>query len=264
MDLQAFAIARIGKFVQFEHQRGPIGIYSLLGNGSVRVVQDLTEDEALLRSAAPRLKAGNTRQPDKDIKGMTAHAAREYNATSLIAVGSSTRDALEAIARHLAAVPGRKTLVWITTGFQLFNLNLGVDLRPDMEKAARALNEANVALYAVDPRGLAGALAGMTTVSSAEFRGLSAPAIFVPSRGGYLPGTETMSFLATLTGGLIFNNDNGIEDLIQTAIDDSALIYVLGFYPDQEAADGTWHGIKVQTKPRGVSLRYRKNYFAAR
>ncbi len=262
-DLQVFAIERIGKFVQFQHKRGRVGIYVLGGNGSLRVVQELTEDEALLRRAAKRLKSGGKDQPDNDTGGMTEHAAREYTATRMMDSGTATRAALEAIARHLANVPGRKTLVWISTGFELFNPKLGVDLRTDMEKAARALNEVNAALYAVDPRGLVGALAGMTPISSAEFKGTAPPPLFVPQGGGFLPGTETMSFVAHLTGGLIFENDNGIEDLIQAAIDDGALTYTLGFYPEEEP-DGIWHSIKVQTKPRGISLRYRENYFAAR
>lgn len=260
-DLQAFAIARIGKFVQVQHKRGRVGIYTLSGNGSVHVVQELTEDDTLLRRATQRLKFGGRDQLDKDTGGMTAHEAREYTASRMIEAGTTFRGALEAIARHLATVPGRKTLVWITTGFQLLNIDAGVDSRPDMEKAARALNNANTALYAVDPRGLVGALSGMTAISSAKFKGMLPP--MVVAHGGFLPGTETMSYLAHLTGGLLFENDNGIEDLIQAAIDDSALTYSLGFYPEEEP-DGTWHRIKVETKPRGVSLRYRANYFAAR
>lgn len=263
-DLQAFAIARIGKFVRFQHKWGRVGIYVLSGNGSLRVIQELTEDDTLLRRAAERLKSGGRDQLDKDVGGMTAHQAREYTATRMMHAGTTFRGAMEGIARHLATVPGRKTLVWITTGFPL-----GPALQPEMEKAARALNDANAALYAVDPRGLAGALAGMTAISSAEFKGSSLAAVgpwsprFVPHGGGFLPGTETMAFLAHLTGGLLFENDNGIEDLIQAAIDDSALTYTLGFYPEEEP-DGVWHKIKVETKPRGISLRYRENYFAAR
>lgn len=269
-DLQAFAIERIGKFIEVQHKRGRVGIYILAGNGALRVVQELTGDEALLRRAAKRLKSGGRDQPDKDTGGMTEHAAREYTAARTLDSGTATREALEAIARHLSNVPGRKTLVWITTGFELFDPKVGIDLRPDMEKAARALNDANAALYAVDPRGLAGALAGMTAISSAEFGGAPTAGVggraplWVPTGGGFHPGTETMSFLTHLTGGLLFENDNGIEDLIQAAIDDSALTYTLGFYPDQEEPDGTWHSIKVEAKARGISLRYRENYFAAK
>ena len=40
-----------------------------------------------------------------------------------------------------------------------------------MEQAARSLNDSNVALYAVDARGLIGGLAGMTFLPNAESKG---------------------------------------------------------------------------------------------
>jgi hypothetical protein len=177
-----------------------------------------------------------------------------------------TKRVLTTIARHLAKVPGRKNLIWITTAFPLFVE--GVDFRPDVEQAARALNEANIALYLVDARGLIGALQGLTAVPNAEARGPGSLRQLTMQMGrGESPsprGLNTENMFADLTGGLVFfNKSNAIEESIQSAVDDGELTYTLGFYPTQEGNDGNWHDLKVAVDRRGVSLRYRLNYLAS-
>ncbi len=251
-EVQAFAVPRIAKFVESRHNRDRIGIYTLLGDGSLYVVQELTDNPELLARAAKALKPEDPNRRTAEAGGLPVDRVM------------ATRRALEDIARHLARLPGRKNLVWITTAFPL--LGPGFDFRPDMEKAARALNDANVALYAVDARGLTGSLAGMTGVSSADSKGpRPRPGGIRMSRagGGFPSGTDTMDYLAGLTGGLVFINDNGIENLIQASIDDGELTYTLGFYPLQDEQDGTWHKLKVEVARRDVKVRYRENYFAA-
>jgi hypothetical protein len=46
------------------------------------------------------------------------------------------------------------------------------------------------------------------------------------------------------------------------ALDDSAVTYTLGFYPDPDSLDGKFHDLKVQVKRPGVRLRYRRSYLA--
>jgi VWFA-related protein len=180
-----------------------------------------------------------------------------------------TKHVLEAIARHLASVPGRKSLVWVTTSFPLLpqaNPQPDFDVRSPVEEAARSLNEADVAVYAVDARGLVGALSGTTAISNAEFGGPQSPAqleLQMHTGGGFLSGTDTMSRLADLTGGLVLYNANAIEDSIREALDDSELTYTLGFYPAREEKDG-WHKLRVEVAKRGVRVRYRERYFASR
>jgi VWFA-related protein len=264
--LQAFAIPRIVKFVQMRRNKDRIGIYTLGNDGSIRVVQDVTDDAELLSRAANSLIARYPNQRNPDTTGMTAHAADAHRAMSLVDTATATRRALEQIARHLARLPGRKSLIWITTSFPLRVLELGLDFTPDMEAAARALNDANVALYAVDTHGVIGVLDGMTAISDAESGGPKSPRQLAMQmhRGEppNPPGLDTMNLLTRLTGGLVFRNDNGIEDLIRTAADDGELTYTLGFYPAQEEQDRVWHNLKVEVARRGVNLRYRENYFA--
>jgi hypothetical protein len=64
------------------------------------------------------------------------------------------------------------------------------------------------------------------------------------------------------TGGKAFYNTNDIRGAIRTAIDDSELTYTLGFYPETDRLDGTYHDLKVSVNRRGLDLRYRKGYVA--
>ncbi len=141
---QAFAIQRIAKFLQARRIRGSghrIGIYTFGAEGSLHVVQEVTDDAGLLSRAAGSLKA------------------RDPNSSSYEPAGFAmdTKHVLEAIARHLASVPGRKSLVWVSSSFPLVpepGKFSDTDVNAPVEEAAGALNDANVALYAVDARGL--------------------------------------------------------------------------------------------------------------
>ncbi len=261
---QIIAIQRIGKFLDLRRKRDGIGIYSLGQN--VRVIQDVTGDDLLLRRAANSLKAQSAGGRDSDTSGMTEKAAADYSQLNMDERVSSLKHALLATARHLANVPGRKNLIWISEAFPvLFCMpHLACkDYTPDMQEAARALNDANVALYAVDPRGLIGGLGRMTGIANAESRG-PAPR-FVP---GYVVApvgpehVETMNLLAGLTGGLAYYNTNGLEDSMLEAVKDGDVTYSLGFYPSEASQDGKVHKLSVKVARSGVSLRYRENYLA--
>jgi VWFA-related protein len=266
-DTQAFAIQRIKTFVRTSRNKDRFAIYSFGRDGQLHAVQELTDDRQLLLSATNSLKAMDPYYRTQDTTGMSDHAAQAYSTETVMEQVAVTKRVLTTIARHLSKVPGRKNLIWITTAFPLFLE--GVDFRPDVEQAARALNDANIALYPVDARGLIGALQGLTAVSSAEVGGPASPQRLRMQMGrGESPsprGLNTENMFADLTGGLVFyNKSNAIEDSIQQAVDDGELTYMLGFYPVQEEQDGKWHHLKVEVARRGVSVRYRENYFASK
>jgi len=172
----------------------------------------------------------------------------EYKSLTMADQVLSTKHALQAIAAHLSKVPGRKSLIWVTDSFPLLmKTEHGTeDYSQDMKDASKALNDANVALYAVDARGLV--------------YGGSNPR---KPWGLNVPGIDTMNTLAGLTGGKAFYADNGLDSLIAEAVEDSELIYTLGFYPSQESQAGDWHKLKVSIDKRGVTARYRQAYFAS-
>jgi len=75
-----------------------------------------------------------------------------------------TLESLRAVSRHLARIPGRKNLVWLTTGFPMTIVEMENrrssyihDLRPAMTATAKAIGDADVVLYPVSALGLVGA-----------------------------------------------------------------------------------------------------------
>jgi VWFA-related protein len=266
---QAFAIQRIAKFIGTRRQQDRTGIYTFGRDGTLKVVQEITTDSELLSRAAGSIKAQDPgyRSPGvSGLEGNGAHAADELTALLIRTREIDTRQVLEQAARHLANVPGRKSLIWISPAFPLHWKDL--DFTPDVLEAARKLNDSGVALYAVDPRGVAGGLSGQTSIANAEHGGVHTQeqiaAMMIGERGFPAPiGFETMRLLAGLTGGLTFANDNGLEKLIQAAAEDGELTYTLGFYPAQEDREGVRHSLKVLVSKPGIGLRYRQNYLAS-
>jgi VWFA-related protein len=263
---QIFAIQRINSFLDLRRKRDGVGIYTL--GGDLRVIQDVTDDDALLRRAARSLRAQDARNRNADTTGMTEKAAADYEHLNMLERVLALKHALQATARHLANIPGRKNLIWISEAFPVFYCPPHLpcdDYTPDMQEAARALNDANVALYAVDPRGLIGALGRMTGIGNAESRG--APSPIVPGYRMAPVGpehVETMNLLAGLTGGEAYYNTNGLEESMLKAVEDSDVAYTLGFYPIEDSQDGKVHKLKVSVNRPGVSLRYRPSYFATK
>lgn len=156
---QAFAIGRIVKFIQARRGHDRIAIYSF-GRDGFHGIQELTGDQETLNRAAKNLKPEDPVYRTTDTTGSLA---------LLLERVVDTEHALQEVARHLAKVPGRKNLIWITSSFPLRSRDF--DYSPQMEQAARSLNDSNIALYAVDARGLIGALAGMTFLPNAESKG---------------------------------------------------------------------------------------------
>jgi VWFA-related protein len=263
---QIIAIQRIVKFLDLRRQRDGVGIYSL--NADIRVIQDVTDDDRLLRRAANSLKPQDVAKRNADTTGMTEKAAADYSQLNVEERVDALKHGLQAIARHLANVPGRKSLIWISEGFPVFYCIPHLpcfNYTPQMQEAARALSDPNVALYAVDPRGLMGALGRMTGIGNAESRGPASQRV-----PGYLVApvgpehVETMNLLAGLTGGAAYYNTNGLEDSMLQAVEDGDVTYSLGFYPSEGSQDGQVHKLKVNVAKSGVSLRYRESYFATK
>ena len=150
-----------------------------------------------------------------------------------------TLTALDNVGSHLAGVPGRKSLVWISHGFPLASSNnLEASYVDDVRDASRRLASQDVAVYPVDAAGLT-ALRGN------------------PVERGRIEGTSEL--VASITGGRVTRNNNDLALGIAAAAEDVRGTYSVAFYTPEDSDNG-WHRLTVKTSRPGVTLRHREGY----
>jgi len=167
---------------------------------------------------------------------------------------TTTLAALKSIADHVANIPGRKSLVW-----------LSANLPFSAETMAAILSPAQIAAYPVDGRGLL-PRNSLTQENDTPLAEIGLPREMQPAGGAESadepPGIDSMQRLAELTGGKAFVNRNDLTEAIREAVDDAAVLYTLGFYIEPRSADGKFHELKVAVKGNGLSVRFPRGYFA--
>jgi len=161
-----------------------------------------------------------------------------------------TMAALQSIAAHVANLPGRKNLVWLTANLPFSGTAM-----------ARILSPARVAAYPVDGRGLL-SLVPLESMEGNEDEDAEALGTFARPESPQPTGIDSMLELADATGGEAFVNTNNITGAIRQAVADSAVTYTLGFYIDRASIDGKFHELKVELKRKGAKVRYPKAYLA--
>ena len=252
---------QIAQFLRQIRPEDRIALYSLEWN-RVRILHDFTSNAASLLRALS-WPAGADRPPeDPDV---AAWISRTTDAMSMQMsqdrVGV-TLDALIAIAAHLSGTHGRKSLIWVSSGvpFQVKEETMAIPVA----RAARAIDEANIAIYPVDARGLVttGVAPAETMPEVNAMKGQVTSKPILPERGvaQTVRNLDTMKALAEYTGGRAFINSNAIKTAIRSAIDDGRLTYVLGYYPSREKLDGSFRRITVKVNRPGLDVRHRSGY----
>jgi VWFA-related protein len=208
------------------------------------------------------------------------------------------------VARHLAAIPGHKNLVWISSDNALVdwsNKAVSIEksdkyIEPITLHAQEAMNDAHVSVYPLDASqlevGTIDASIGRRNVELSPATPTRTPQgslgpeansgkdIDTADHGGHdlRPGRLTAQMqqdmrpiqgpvrhLADATGGRIFRRSGGISDELNGVVADGHASYQLSFHPDGPA-DGQFHNItvKLATSQRDVVLRYRTGYLYAK
>jgi VWFA-related protein len=273
----------------------PAAIYVLTDR--LRLLQDFSTDPAALK----RVIAGlNNKAPALLDNPKGGHEGERINPVIWAALPQSSRaailnfegegtashtrsrlqltlEALNAIARNLKPLPGRKNLIWVSEGFP-FSIEPGttVNARESVTgrnytvaiaATANALFDSQVAIYPIDSRGII-----TSDVYDAASRGFDpigrpqtqiGPNSTVSEENSNLDATHTsMQEIAERTGGKAFYNRNEIGNAIVESMNDGAAYYTLSYSPSNRDWNGKFRRISVRSRRPGIKLRYRLGYFA--
>ncbi|MGO9094585.1 MAG: VWA domain-containing protein [Bryobacteraceae bacterium] len=288
---QARAKIRLIKFLQQLQPDDRVALYTL--GSTLRILHDFTSDNTVLLRALARHYGRNSvevadSEPEAPNSGSTELDDWLTQTNQILADmqvanrAETTLSAIEAIANHAARLPGRKNLVWISGGFPFslgltdFYVGSGRETRvflEETERTARAVNQANLAIYPVDARGVVNdpLVSPLRAPSSSLGVGPRNPAL--AGRPASPAGASTtmtavqnsqdsMKVLASRTGGQAYYNTNDLKSAIRQAMDDSRVTYLLGYYPTHNAWNGTFRSLKVEVERKDVEVRHRLGYFA--
>jgi VWFA-related protein len=291
---QAYAMNRVRDFLRQLRPQDHVAIY-VLGD-SLKIVHDFTEDDSdlvaaiddhdLRKSQKPAARRPSERTPIEEfLAGKDVRWRKEIDDKEIIPFErmslleedyKTTLDALTAIAQHLAGVPGRKELIWVSDGFPgaLFadNLQIYEDARPkgmdeaqveaihrDIAEIARSMARSDIAVYPVDAAGLVAPDLGFgNDVGGLDQNGGNSAVLANPDDSYHL----AMAALARRTGGRAYYNRNDLETGIRRAVKDTDFSYELGYYPDHTRWKGEWRKIKVKVDRPGLTVLARNGYFA--
>ena len=110
--------------------------------GNLVISQNFTADVDRLKAVVSGIKTSYTNSNADAAADNLSRAAANFGARDMIL-------SLRSLAKNLADVPGRKTLVLLTSGFPVND-----DQRSEVTATIDACNKSNVAIYPIDVRGL--------------------------------------------------------------------------------------------------------------
>ena len=177
---------------------------------------------------------------------------------------------MESLGQHLAGIPGRKNLVWISGGISMLTVtgSMGMGPRGSIEsfedkvkRTSQRLAQQGIVLYIVDAKGLDSGHDDRRFPAAMPVRGRGR---FEPQQDAETISSDAqpaMEMLASTTGGRYLRNTNDLMDGFKKAASDLEGSYTLGFYVS-EYPDNKWHTLKAGVERSGVSLRHRKGYLA--
>jgi hypothetical protein len=170
-------------------------------------------------------------------------------------------------------LPGRKNLIWFSGSFPVSILP-DADLQNPFAIVASAEDEfrettdllarSQVAVYPIDARGLMPI--PMMNAANSGRKYVRTPTAFASDNAKFAQQTAdehgTMLQMAQATGGRAFMNTNDLKGAVERAMDEGANYYTLAYTPTNHDWNGNFRKIQVKLERQGVTLAYRRGYYA--
>lgn len=171
-------------------------------------------------------------------------------------------NALHILAAHVASVPGRKIVLWVSPGWPLLSgPRMELDTKQQEQifatitSLSTELRQARITLYSVDPIGAAEAGSFHAFYYQQFLKGVSKP-----SQDSL--GNLGLQVLAVQSGGLALNSSNDVTALMQKALADTKAYYEISFRPAPAEQRNEYHHLEVKVAKPGLGVRTRDGYYA--
>jgi VWFA-related protein len=242
-----------------------IALVSLATN--MRVDLDFTDDKAKVLGALTSYTSGQGQGFDNGATGSAEGAAETSGAFTADDTDYNTFNAdrkllaLQAIMQSLGKISQKKAIIYFSNGIS----QNGVDNQSALRAATASAVKANVSIYPVDIRGLQAFPPG-GEAQNASLHGQSAynGAAVLNDLNNNASTQDTLSTLASDTGGKAFFDSNDFSGVFSQVQKDSSAYYVLGFTSTNALKDGRFRHLKVQLNRQDLKLDYRSGYYAGR
>ena len=185
-------------------------------------------------------------------------------------------DSFKTLGLALRRVPGRKQVVYFSTGFS--SSLLGGEDKADqartseaiiagrtwevdsdarygdtqtrtlLDESLRSLSRADAVIHSVDLSGL-----GLRE----QYNQLADSSMATRDSSG----REALGFMAAETGGRFFKDANDLAPVLREMADMTSRYYVLGVQPPESKPDGSFRKLEVRVKPRGLRISHRPGFF---
>jgi VWFA-related protein len=190
---------------------------------------------------------------------------------------SVTVQALQQIAKAFRGLPGRKSLIWASSGFP-FSLSPPSTLmcepacpahqRDEMQSAYdnlwKMMNDAQIAIYSVDLRSTTSRTSADENTFTHPYD-IGDPQFDTAAQAQWKEHdtNSTLQLFAENTGGKAFLGGGNLVQSFRQATQDDTSYYMLGYYVSRSTKQG-WHQVSVTITRKGARARYRNGFLLSR
>ena len=224
--------------------RGPVGPASAEGTGS-----DVPVFDSIYSLPSPKIAT--------QLDGL------RKNSLTVGALG-----AIDSVIQGLRDMPGRKSLVLFSDGFNLESADGAVQTA--MHRLADRANRSGTVIYTMQGVGLVTLQPGAADNPSSPGRSSGATVAEISKdRSKQLYNAQIgLEYLSRVTGGFSHANGNDLNGGLARVLEDQSGYYLLGYKPpagtfDENGGDRPYHNLKVRVKTKGLTVRSRTGFFGA-
>jgi len=277
------------KFVDEQMQNGDL-VAIIRTGGGIGALQQFTSDKRQLYAAIEKVRwnlsgSGNIgafaaieTSPLEEAKASglkigddQLRLEREFNEgvinsrEDIFAAG--TLGAVNYIIRGMRELPGRKSVMLLSDGFQLFSkdTNGSTESTRVLELLRRLVDIANrssVVIYTMDARGLQ--IGGFTAADNVSVLSSDTIEQRLSDRREKLFNTQDgLIYLAKQTGGFSIIDNNDLSGGIRKILDDQSY-YLIGYQPDTDTFDPKtrrFNKLQIKVIRKDTNVRYRSGFF---